>query len=95
MGRSVGRKYDQILIFSKFFKFGLKILGTRKFRPVVPLPLNHVSWLWSRLPRFQLHANIPENHLERYDIRSKQSSNSSEAANREVSVWKLCIGCHF
>ena len=35
---------------------------------------------------------FPENQLERYDIRSKQSS---EAANREVSDWKLSAGCHF
>ena len=35
---------------------------------------------------------FPKNHLERYDIRSKQSS---EAANREVSDWKISAGCHF
>ena len=34
-----------------------------------------------------------KNQLERYDIRSKQSL---EAANREVSHWKLsAAGCHF
>ena len=58
----------------------------------MPLPLINVSWFWSSLPRFQLHANIPENRLERYDIRSKQTS---EAANWEVSDWKLSTGCHF
>ena len=35
---------------------------------------------------------FPEYQLERYDIRSNQSS---EAANREVSDWKLSAGCHF
>ena len=41
---------------------------------------------------FNCMPTFPENQLERYDIRSKQSS---EAANREVSDWKLSAGCHF
>ena len=52
-----------------------------------------------------------ENQLERYDIRSKQSSEvanrvacmqtippgivCTQATNREVSDWKLFAGCHF
>ena len=41
---------------------------------------------------FNCMPTFSENQLERYDIRSKQSS---EAANREVSDWKLSAGCHF
>ena len=35
---------------------------------------------------------FPKNQLERYDIRSKQSS---EVAKWEVSDWKLSAGFHF
>ena len=41
---------------------------------------------------FSCMATFPKNQLETYDIRSKQCS---EAANREVSNWKLSAGCHF
>ena len=58
----------------------------------MPSPLIHVSWLWSSFLVFSCRPIFPENQLERYDIRSKQSL---EAANREVSDWKLSAGCHF
>ena len=41
---------------------------------------------------FSCMPTFPENQLERYDIRSKQTS---EAANWEVSDRKLPTGCHF
>ena len=40
---------------------------------------------------FSCMPTFPENQLERYDIRSKQTS---EAANWEVSDRKLPTGCH-
>ena len=41
---------------------------------------------------FSWMPTFPENQLERYDIRSKQTS---EAANWKVSDRKLPTGCHF
>ena len=56
----------------------------------MPSPLTHVSGVAYLV--FNCMPTFSENQLERYDIRSKQSS---EAANREVSDWKLSAGCHF
>ena len=88
---SVGRQHDQILIFSIFFRFEL-FQGHK-----------NSGWLCCR-HQYMCHdfgvaclvlsykPTFVENQLERYDIRSKQSS---EVANREVYDWKLSAGCHF
>ena len=76
---SVGRQSDQILIFSKYF-YLWTILREQKFRPVVLSLLILVSWFWGILPRFQLLyiSTFPENQLERYGIRPKQSLEAAD-----------------